>query len=566
METLGARQAHAPPDRAPIHHGASVPSDVMTVMPVKMPDRREIRTQNSSWIVKCDALPPLNITQIKPACQPGQQQVFPKCFNRRLKKQHIKPIHPPQWQQGEKRKPLPPLNIVQIKPEHRPLKQQKGNKLPDILPPLNSKPRATHKIEAKHQGFGVFPNINKKEQPKIIPVQQKRCPGQRPVAPDFNKKKEIRQELANVKSEANQFPLTPKDVLNSYGKNMTKNERDEILYYSEIWYLGHITKKAVRFLTDSQNPQSDNKANLRYDHIAYRYEVLEMLGSGSYGQVYKCLDHKTSEKVAIKVISSNSAMIGEAKMLDFLRMKDKNSSCNIIHMKEYFYFRTQLCIVFDLVGQNLYNLLKKNKFKGLSLGQVRNIAQELLKCLRLLEKEKIIHGDLKPENIVLSPDKPSGIKVIDFGFSCFEHQQEYPCIGTQYYCAPEVMVRKRYTTAIDMWSLACILCELYTGEPLFYGEDETYQMSCMMEVLGKPPSDFVSSRRELFFDCKGRPIKTEDHDGRQRVPGSQDLASVLNTDNELFLDFIKRCLTWDPKMRLMAKEALQHKWIQQGRH
>ncbi|XP_062872137.1 dual specificity tyrosine-phosphorylation-regulated kinase 4-like [Trichomycterus rosablanca] len=310
--------------------------------------------------------------------------------------------------------------------------------------------------------------------------------------------------------------------------------------------------------------QIQHKPYAIHDHITYRYEVLEVIGGGTYGQVYKCLDHKTKEMVAVKVLRFDSSITTELKILNFLRKKDKDNCHNIIQMKEYFQFRNQLCIVFELLGPNLYDFMKKNNFKGFGLAQVHKIAKELLKCMNILEQEKIIHSDLKPENIVLEPKKRNGIKVIDFGLSCFEHLQEVPCVGTRTYCAPEVIVRKRCTTAIDMWSLACILFELYTGQPLFYGEDEGDQMACIMEVLGNPPADYNSSRTELFFDSMGRPIRRTDLSGRPRVPGSRNLANMFRRNDGLFVDFIKRCLTWDPKMRLTAKEALQHEWIRKG--
>jgi dual specificity tyrosine-phosphorylation-regulated kinase 2/3/4 len=95
-----------------------------------------------------------------------------------------------------------------------------------------------------------------------------------------------------------------------------------------------------------------------------------------------------------------------------------------------------------------------------------------LQALKYLRDENVIHCDLKPENILLkSPDK-SGIKVIDFGSSCFSNERIYTYIQSRFYRAPEIILGIPYTTAIDMWSFGCILAELYTGFPLFPGESE----------------------------------------------------------------------------------------------
>lgn len=91
----------------------------------------------------------------------------------------------------------------------------------------------------------------------------------------------------------------------------------------------------------------------------------------------------------------------------------------------------------------------------------------------------------------------SGIKIIDFGSSCFSDERIYTYIQSRFYRAPEIMLGIPFTTAIDMWSLGCILIELYTGIPIFPGESESEQLSLLMEVIGLPDMELleVSSRR-----------------------------------------------------------------------
>ncbi|XP_035765815.1 dual specificity tyrosine-phosphorylation-regulated kinase 4 [Neolamprologus brichardi] len=307
-----------------------------------------------------------------------------------------------------------------------------------------------------------------------------------------------------------------------------------------------------------------------HDHIAYRFEVLEVIGKGSFGQVLKCLDHKNNELVAIKIIRNKKRFhhqaLVELKILDVIKRKDKDNLHNVIHMKEYFYFRNHLCISFELLGVNLYELIKKNNFQGFSLALIRRFAHALLRCLQMLHREKIIHCDLKPENILLSQRGPGNIKVVDFGSSCYEQQRVYTYIQSRFYRSPEVILGHPYSMAIDMWSLGCILAELYTGYPLFPGESEVEQIACIMEVLGMPPNDFVqsASRRRLFFDSKGNPRNITNSKGKKRRPSSKELSAVLKTNDAVFLDFIKRCLSWDPSKRMTPDEGLQHEWILQG--
>jgi len=89
-----------------------------------------------------------------------------------------------------------------------------------------------------------------------------------------------------------------------------------------------------------------------------------------------------------------------------------------------------------------------------------------------LERARIIHCDLKPENILLKQANKSGIKIVDFGSSCFEDEIIYTYIQSRFYRAPEIILGLRYTIAIDMWSFGCIMAELYMGYPIFPGENE----------------------------------------------------------------------------------------------
>ncbi|XP_023933609.1 dual specificity tyrosine-phosphorylation-regulated kinase 4 [Lingula anatina] len=217
-------------------------------------------------------------------------------------------------------------------------------------------------------------------------------------------------------------------------------------------------------------------------------------------------------------------------------------------------------------SMNLYELIKKNNFQGFSIALIRRFAFSLLQCLKVLYKEKIIHCDLKPENILLKQRGQSSIKVIDFGSSCYEHQRVYTYIQSRFYRSPEVILGLPYSMPIDMWSLGCILAELYTGYPLFPGENEVEQLACIMELLGPPPNYVLdqATRRRLFFDSKGNPRCITNSKGKKRRVGTKDLAMSIKCNDATFLDFIAKCLEWDPNKRLTPEEAVAHEWIQQG--
>lgn len=171
----------------------------------------------------------------------------------------------------------------------------------------------------------------------------------------------------------------------------------------------------------------------------------------------------------------------------------------------------------------------------------------------------IIHCDLKPENILLKQPNKSGIKIIDYGSSCFMGERIYTYIQSRFYRAPEIILGIPYTTAIDMWSFGCIIAELFTGFPLFPGENEMEQLAYIMEIKGVPEDYLLemSQRRKLFFDNNNEPLIVANSRGKKRRPLTKTLKGVLlKCGDEKFLDFVNQCLDWDPINRMTPLEAL----------
>jgi len=284
-----------------------------------------------------------------------------------------------------------------------------------------------------------------------------------------------------------------------------------------------------------------------------------------------CRDHCSGESVAIKIIRNKKRFhhqaIVEIKLLDNLRKWDAEEKHHVIKMTEHFSFRNHLCIAMELLSINLYELIKANGFVGFTTTLIRRFTSQMLLSLSLMRHHRIVHCDLKPENVLLRHPAKSAIKVIDFGSSCLEHEKIYTYIQSRFYRSPEVILGMNYHMAIDMWSLGCILAELYTGFPIFPGENEQEQLSCIMEVLGIPDKEFVnrSSRKKLFFDPNGAPRAVINSKGRRRRPGTKTLAQVLRCNDEEFVDFISKCLVWDPERRIKPQAAMRHPFVTAGK-
>lgn len=266
--------------------------------------------------------------------------------------------------------------------------------------------------------------------------------------------------------------ITPEMAVKQFRSKLTPFELTEIMNYTRIYFVGHNAKKRPGIPGSANNSGYDDEQgsylHTAHDHVAYRYEVLKMLGKGSFGQVVKAFDHKLNMFIGLKMVRNERRFTKQAaeeiRILELLRSQDLDSSRNVVHLLENFVFRDHVCLTFELLNMNLYELIKRNKFEGFPLQLVRKFAHSILVCLDMLHRNKIIHCDLKPENILLKQQGRSGIKVIDFGSSCFEHQRIYTYIQSRFYRAPEVIMGAKYNVMIDIWSFGCILAELLTGK------------------------------------------------------------------------------------------------------
>ncbi|KAK8473922.1 hypothetical protein V6N13_042546 [Hibiscus sabdariffa] len=243
-----------------------------------------------------------------------------------------------------------------------------------------------------------------------------------------------------------------------------------------------------------------------------RYIVKDVLGHGTFGQVAKCWVPETCSFVAVKIIKNQPAYyqqaLVEVSILTTLNKKyDPEDKHHIVRIYDFFVHQRHLCICFELLDTNLYELIKINHFRGLSLSIVQLFSKQILRGLALLKDAGIIHCDLKPENILLCTSvKPAEIKIIDFGSACMEDRTVYSYIQSRYYRSPEVLLGYQYTTDIDMWSFGCIVAELFLGLPLFPGASEFDLLRRMIEILGGQPPDYIlkdAKNTSKFFKCIG---------------------------------------------------------------
>ncbi|KAJ0013189.1 hypothetical protein Pint_20894 [Pistacia integerrima] len=325
-----------------------------------------------------------------------------------------------------------------------------------------------------------------------------------------------------------------------------------------------------------------------------RYVVKDVLGHGTFGQVAKCWDAETNSFVAVKIIKNQPAYyqqaLVEVSILTTLNKKyDPDDKHHIVRIYDYFVHQRHLCICFELLDTNLYELIKINHFRGLSLSIVQLFSKQILRGLALLKDAGIIHCDLKPENILLCTSvKPAEIKIIDFGSACMEDRTVYSYIQSRYYRSPEVLLGYQYTTAIDMWSFGCIVAELFLGLPLFPGASEFDLLRRMIEILGEQPPDYVlkeAKNTSKFFKCIGSVHSMDNGERELKKPligkeyfNHKNLAEIVtnypyrkNLSMEdivkesqgrlALLDFLKGLVEFDPAKRWSPFQASRHPFV-----
>uniref|UniRef100_UPI00398EAA9F homeodomain-interacting protein kinase 3a isoform X2 n=1 Tax=Pristiophorus japonicus TaxID=55135 RepID=UPI00398EAA9F len=329
------------------------------------------------------------------------------------------------------------------------------------------------------------------------------------------------------------------------------------------------------------------------------YEVLDFLGRGTFGQVVKCWKRGTNEIVAIKILKNHPsyARQGQIEVSILARLSNENADeFNFVRAYECFQHRNHTCLVFEMLEQNLYDFLKQNKFCPLPLKVIRPILQQVATALNKLKSLGLIHADLKPENIMLVDPirQPYRVKVIDFGSA--SHVSKAVCstyLQSRYYRAPEIILGLPFCEAIDMWSLGCVIAELFLGWPLYPGALEYDQIRYISQTQGLPGDHLlnVGTKTTRFFSREtditysGWKMKTpEGHEAetgmkskeaRKYIFGCLDDIAHVNmvmdlegsdllaekADRMEFVSLLKKMLLIDAEKRITPVETMSHSFV-----
>jgi len=346
-----------------------------------------------------------------------------------------------------------------------------------------------------------------------------------------------------------------------------------------------------------------------------RYRVLGQLGDGTFGRVLLVEDRAKAREAAVKIIRNVDKYTRNAKReADILRDigdADPKRAAGCVHMHETFTHEangvSHFCLVFEVLGESLYDHLKKNRFRGLWVQDIQSVARQCLSALAFLHQDlQLTHTDLKLENVMFATTtcaepspfpredlwrelhrsqssrnstyvRPTStqIKLIDFGNATYELEHHSSTINTRQYRAPEVILSLGWNERSDLWSVGCILMELYTGELLFRTHNSLEHLA-LMERAVEPfsPAMLVGCeepvKRDRFImskpDDNGHirlrwPEGALTTSSERHVKSQRPLVKLVLQQHRSLAEFAASLLILEASRRPSASAALVHPFL-----
>ncbi|CAK9017646.1 Serine/threonine-protein kinase MAK (Male germ cell-associated kinase) (Protein kinase RCK) [Durusdinium trenchii] len=282
------------------------------------------------------------------------------------------------------------------------------------------------------------------------------------------------------------------------------------------------------------------------------YDVLDRLGEGAFGKVYKARHKKTEELVAVKQIKLGAKSWDEACKSTELAALRQLRHPFIVRLKEL--LRNQLdgslYYIFEYVDSDLFRLIRQNP-SGLEEAFGAVLARQLFAGLAHIHQHNFFHRDIKPENILYETSRQV-LRIADFGESRSLRARppftDY--VGTRWYRAPECLLRDRgYSSPVDVWSSGLVFAELLRGSPVFMGTSSIDQLYKIFTVLGQPISDWPEFAR-LAEACRFRATSS-----------GSGLQSVLPRASSRAVAILSEILMLNPRRRPMARKVLEHSYF-----
>jgi mitogen-activated protein kinase 15 len=299
-------------------------------------------------------------------------------------------------------------------------------------------------------------------------------------------------------------------------------------------------------------------------HITAKYEVLQKLGKGAYGIVWKVKDKESNEIYALKKIfdAFHNATDAQRTFREIIFLQELADHDNIITLLDVMKADNDrdIYLVFEFMESDLHAVIRANILEDI---HKRFIIYQLLKAFKYMHSANVIHRDMKPSNLLLNSE--CLLKVADFGLARLmdapkedgsKTQVLTDYVATRWYRAPEILLgSNNYTKAVDMWSIGCILGELLGAKPMFPGTSTMNQIDRILAILGRPSKEDLDS---IQSDYAAQMLENiPDHNVEN---GLDDM--YPNADDEA-MDLLKKLLTFNPDKRITVEQCLEHAYVAQ---
>jgi len=313
-------------------------------------------------------------------------------------------------------------------------------------------------------------------------------------------------------------------------------------------------------------------------HVLRKYDITQKLGKGAYAVVFKAVDKKTKETVALKKIfdafqNATDAQRTFREIMYLQALSTPKQHPNIIRLRNFLKAENDkdIYLVFDFMETDLHAVIRANILEPV---HKQFIVYQSLKAMRFCHTCQLLHRDLKPSNLLLNEE--CVLKVADFGLARTVKEAQVAdaegsvltdYVATRWYRAPEIILGSTaYTKAVDMWAMGCIVAEMFTGKPLLAGSSTIDQLDKILDVCGKPDavaikamsSKFAATMIEQQMSKKQRPVTSYEH---RRAQVDELIRKSCPSVDKHVVDIVTEMLDINPETRMTVEQALEHPWM-----
>ena len=289
-----------------------------------------------------------------------------------------------------------------------------------------------------------------------------------------------------------------------------------------------------------------------------KYQIIKIIGDGTYGQVYEGINKETNKKVAIKKLKNKMSSWEDCILQNEVRFLRKLNHENVVKLLEVIREQnSDVSYIFEYCDCNLFQFIENHRKQKMFISEmkIRNIIYQIVCGVKYLHSCNIMHRDLKPENILMIINN-NLIKIADFGTAKeipeYKNNSLTDYVCTRWYRAPECTLKStNYNEKIDVWAIGCIMAELYTLKPLFPGIDEFDQLNKILKIVGTPE---YNEWPEGYALVQKLNIRLPNYN-------KSNLKQYVFNANDDAIDFLEFIFQLNPDKRPSCSELLKHPYF-----